>query len=88
MKILVVTVQNAFTLKPVGKGFLLNKEEEVMNLSEFQAENITEIEFLDFLDKGYIECKKSLFGRKKYEITQKGKDFFEGKMLDKMRYIQ
>lgn len=48
----------------------------------------TEEDLVYFLREGYIECKKSFFGRKTYEVTDKGKDYFENKMLDKVRYIQ
>ena len=55
----------------------------------FEMGMFSEEDLLKFLDEGYIECKKGWFGRKKkYEITQKGKDYLEGKMFDKLKYIQ
>lgn len=54
----------------------------------FEAEIFSEEDLLKFLEEGYIECKKGFFGKKTYAITQKGKDYLEGKMFDKLKYIQ
>ena len=49
---------------------------------------IDEGKIQEFIDLGYIEYKKGWFGRKKYSITEKGKDYLNGKMLEQIRYIQ
>jgi DNA-binding PadR family transcriptional regulator len=49
---------------------------------------LSEDEFKLYLEEGYIECKKTFLKKKMYVITEKGKEFMEQKMLDKIRYIQ
>lgn len=52
-------------------------------------QELSQEDILHFLEEGYIECKKGFFGRKKrYELTPKGIEYLEGKMLDKLKYIQ
>jgi len=54
----------------------------------FMLGELTEETLLQLVENGYVECKRSWFGRKKYEITEKGKEYFEGRMYDKTKYIQ
>jgi len=55
---------------------------------DFQDEFLTEEQLQELVAKGYIECKREWFGRKKYLITQKGKEYFNIQMSDKINYIQ
>ena len=48
----------------------------------------TEKDLEKYLKEGYIECKKGFLKKKMYVVTEKGKEFMEQKMLDKIRYIQ
>jgi DNA-binding PadR family transcriptional regulator len=57
-------------------------------LEAIQFGTLTEDEFEIYLKEGYIECKKGFLKKKMYVITEKGKEFMEQKMLDKIRYIQ
>ena len=51
-------------------------------------ESLNEEDFRKFVKEGYIECKKSWLCKKKYTLTQKGIDYLNVNMLDKLRYIQ
>jgi len=58
-------------------------------INDFYNETmIDEEKIREFINLGYIECKKGWFGRKRYSITQKGKDYLNGKQLEQIRYIQ
>lgn len=54
----------------------------------FDDEYLTEEQMQEYIELGYIECKKGWFGKRKYVVTEEGLKYLEAKMLDKTKYIQ
>jgi len=63
-------------------------ERDIQRMIE-EGEEITEELLQSYVTAGLVECKRSIFGlRKQYVITEKGKEFLDNKLFEKLRYIQ